>query len=490
MARYLAIDCDGTRLHVLAVASARDGAKALQSASLDLPEELTSASAAKLGEMVRDGLKEAGIAPAPVLWAYGRDRFVFKEFSIPYAQPHEEPALVRFQASKEFADGGADAADFAHLEPAVAGRPTRVLAIGLRRSAIQAVTTLCQSAGLKLETLAPRPYAAVGLAHRAPKSETIALAHAVVVPTRTGAEFSLVRGRTLAWARGIPAGVDLSTETQRNLILLASQSSDGAPPVVLAPTRANLQLRSARVEPLDVWRPDDATPATPDEFLAALGLAEAFCRGDVPVNLASPKEPKPPLDFSRRKKALALIAVGVLVPALLLYNYLTLKRKRDLTAAAVNAKLDRDAEWKKLDQDRLNVKAIKDWEETSVSWADEIYDVAARLPHVQGLKIIQFSAAPLPRRGPGDKEVARITLHGVMTSDQDGLVNQFLDALRSDPRLRVAAPHFRGQDFTLKIDVAPQSRAKYANRLVVPPQPKYIPPPEPEPEPEVVEDPQ
>ncbi len=118
-----------------------------------------------------------------------------------------------------------------------------------------------------------------------------------------------------------------------------------------------------------------------------------------------------------------------------------------------------------------------------VSWIDEMYDIAARLPHKAGFRLTQVTAVPLPKRTGKDKYVARLTLHGVMASDQDTLVSQFLEEIHKDPHLRAAPADFRGQEFTLKIDVTAQPPKKYQTRFTPPP-PAKTPVAEPEMPPE------
>ena len=188
------------------------------------------------------------------------------------------------------------------------------------------------------------------------------------------------------------------------------------------------------------------------------------------INLASPKEPKPPVDHSRRKKMLGLIAVGILLPAFVIGNWRYLANKRAQIQELQETKESLDQDWKNLEQDRRDVEGLKEWEETTVSWIDELYDIAARMPHAEGLRLTQVSAAPLPRRGKEkEKFVAQLTVHGVTNGDQDTLVTRFTSEIRKDKNhLRLAVSNVHGNEFTIKIDVTAQPGSKYTTVLTVP----------------------
>jgi hypothetical protein len=202
-----------------------------------------------------------------------------------------------------------------------------------------------------------------------------------------------------------------------------------------------------------------------------------------PINFASPKSPKPVVDLGKRRLKFGLILAGVLVPTLLGAYMTFMSNKRAELGRLQMTKEKLETEWKSLAQERVDFDAIKDWEESTVSWIDEMYDIAARLPHKAGFRLTQVTAVPLPKRTGKDKYVARLTLHGVMASDQDTLVSQFLEEIHKDPHLRAAPADFRGQEFTLKIDVTAQPPKKYQTRFTPPP-PAKTPVAEPEMPPE------
>ena len=415
MARYLAIDWNPPQLHVLAVDSAKGHARAMQALAVSLDEDLTPASAERVGKKLRDALKTADIAAAPALWTIGRDRIVLKELTIPLAPINEEPAIVRFQVAKESTEPMADAViDYTYAAPPQPGQPRKVLAVLVRKTVIQAIGVVCATAGLKMKAIVPRAFAASGLLSRKGPATTT---QAVLLPTGGGAEFLVFRGADLAWARTFPPAANLTAEVRRTLLLLAGQNPDlGEVVRVLAPPSLNLGQVPVPVEPLDPWLPTDTKPEPAEAYLGPLGLAEAS-RRTLPINLASPKEPTATVDHGKRNRSAAMIGAAVLLPIAFLYGYMTLSSQQGRILELAKNKEALELEWKGTEQARADVDGLKDWEQTTVSWIDELYDISARFPHEQGLRLSQVSAAPLARKANAsakDKYVGVETLHGVM----------------------------------------------------------------------------
>ena len=127
MPNFIALDLDSQGLYAVA-GDARGAAQATHALAWtgddgDPPPPLTAETAKALGEKLRERLRAAGIAPAPVLVSVGRDRIILKELRYPAVAPTEEPALVRFQAMKEMSEAPDDVVlDYARsARPAASG---------------------------------------------------------------------------------------------------------------------------------------------------------------------------------------------------------------------------------------------------------------------------------------------------------------------------------------------------------------------------------
>ncbi len=480
MPRFLAIDWDPPKLNLLTVQTAKGKARVEQSLVIPLAQDLTPSSASVLGRALKDALAAANVAAAPALFSLGRDRVILKELSIPFVPAHEEPTVVRFQASKELTEAASEVIlDYALLSTPKAGEPTRVQVVIVRKAIVSAINALCQAAGLKLQAIVPRPFALAGLFDRKSHPATIPLTRGLLVPTGDDeVEFCVYSADRLVWARTLSAGPELASEVQKNLVLLAAQKSE-LPEVQQIETAGltNLGPLGAPNEALEPWRDNDARPQNPTAFLAALGLAEAAAKsGGLPVNLAAPKEAKPFVDNFQRRKKFGLIAAAILLPMLFLGFKLFQSKREAQIRQLQTEKADLDNQWKLAEQDRIDIASLKDWEETTISWLDQFYDVAALLPHVQGLRVTQVSATQAQRKQTKDIYTGRLSIHGVMNSDQDPLIQtQFLDALRKDKYLKPQSPTFKANEFNVVIGVAPRPASAFLTRLVVPPSARKTP---------------
>jgi hypothetical protein len=467
--RYLALDWDQQQLHVVA-ADVRGGAVAFRRAAVWREERSPEpASAEELGRLLRQRLKEAGIAAAPVLGCVGRDRVVVREVRYPAVPEAEEPAVVRFQALKELTESPDEVVlDYAPL--AEAGGERRALVLSLRRELFGAYQKLCQAAGLKLAGLTPRPF---GLAAAAAAPAVPADVPAAVVASGDGwAEFCVVRGGTLLFARPLTPGTGLAAEVRRNLAVFAGQQPAQRVAAVYVAGAADDPLTRRLGETLDVpvHAFDPFAGAAGDmlpsggrgSFAGAAGLLLARARPQgLPVNFAQPRQPAPPRRLDARLAVAAAAAVVLLLVggAALGRSVLSEQvRQRDALTAQRD---DLEARLVRVREDLRHLQALDAWE--GPVWLDELYDLAARVRDVDALQVTQFTADPVPRTAKS-RYAARVRVRGTLRDDR-GPLDRLVEDLRRDGHYGPDAPKVTsGNQFELTVDVERRAPDEYKPR--------------------------
>jgi hypothetical protein len=469
VSKFIAIDLapDG----IFAVAgSARGGhAKVEQAVSWteadgEASPLLSGDTARRIGEQLRDKLRDAGIQPAPVLVCVGRGRVILKELRYPAVPPSEEPAVVKFQAMKELSDAADDVVlDYTPLSNGAPDGERRSMAVVIRKDLYSAIQQMCAAANLRLAAVTPRPYAvAAGLARAfgtgavpAPESKAEAVAALVLGPA--GGEFTVTRNGEVTFTRDVPGPVVTSEpmllgEVRRNLTMYAG-GSPGHPVsgLYLAEAaggwagrlRAALGIPVAAYDPLNGGVPEIAEPIR-GRFAGAAGLLAAKAADALPINFAAPRQPKASKDPKQRQLLVVALGALVLLGGFGLLGLFTLNAADQRVGALRRQKTDLEDQVKKLEPDAKRLDAANKWKARQVNWLDELYEMSERFKSSDKFTAASFDGRaidPDPKTGNQPNQ-ARIDVK--VASRDIGQVNALVDAMRGEPKYYVGAEKSTG----------------------------------------------
>lgn len=494
MARLLALDWDQQQLQI--VAAATGSRLRIQHAAVwtDFPPP-TPGEAEASGKRFAERLKAAGIAPGNVVACLGRERVILKDIRHPAASPADEPGLVRFQTAKELTDPVEDVViDYTPLEEPAANGERHVAALVIKKEVIEACHTFCRAAGLKLIALTPRPYgtlacytalAAKGLAPVQAEQDAVG----VLTTTDKSLEFCVLRGRSVLFSRALTAGIGpgLVGELRRNLAVYSGQWPQyPLKAVVLAGGEEQAQLREQlQALPVPVHLLDpfgaadrDNLPSTgPGRYMSALGLLYSeSSRASLAINFACPKQPVFEKDPNQRRNILVAAAAAVLVLGLGFLGWMQLSERDQQIQDLALEKVELDKTFNALQQDARKIKGLSEWTKTQVNWLDELYDMTARIPDPDALRLTEFSASVGdPHAKTALDKSARLTIKGVT-----GREAKALDTLRTQLTSEEVIHHVGpsnlsinrtvdtqrfSQSFTTSMHVDARSPAKYVRQL-------------------------
>jgi Tfp pilus assembly PilM family ATPase len=483
LARYLSLDWDHNQLHVVAATVGGGAVKIQRAAVWQETQSPNIAEADALGKLLRQRLKDAGIAPAPVLACVGRERVILKEVRYPSVSPAEEPAVVRFQAVKELTEPADEVViDYTPLGIAPSGE-RRALVLIVRRELLQAYQALCQSAGLKLAALTPRPFGTAACLDRVPQPAAafaaaplapgaVPGAIAVVTVADHWAEFCVLRGDTLIFARALAVGPGLAGEVRRSLIVHAGQSPQFPVQTVYLANGAGTELRERLQDllSLPVHLLDPFAGATRPElpasgrgaFSGAVGLLNAQAsKTCLPINFVHIKQAQPERDPNRNRYLLGAAAAVVLLLAGAAWCYGQLADADKLAAGLTAENLKLDTDLVPIEEDAKYLKAVGDWNDNSVVWLDEIYDLAEFFPKDPNIRLMELTCMPHSATAK-DKHVGSITVSGITSDDQ--YTRALLDRLDEDRRFYRILPTIMTENRT---GVERQFRRKFETHIDV-----------------------
>lgn len=463
MARILAIDADGSSVALLAATIGRGGSVTFDRLlTWNTEGPPAPATAEALGRGLRERLAAAKIAAAPLLVCVGRERVVFKEIKHPAVPPADEPGVIRFQAVKELTEAADDVVIDYQPRPGD-GPERRALVVAAKKEIVRVAQMVAQAAGLKLAGVVPRPFALAAAARFHVPGPDPGTAFGVLAVLGTGGEFLVARGDEILFARPVPApalasDAALLGEIRRNLAVYSAQNSrDPVKSLFIAegPALRGFASRASATIAIPVLPLDPAagaklaTELTPGQIAAPFGLAR-LATGDLPINFIKPREPKPAVNPHRRPILFAASLAAALLFAAGALAYMQLS-DRDQVIASLRRELDGiGQDLARLEPDARRADEVRKWNDSSVVWLDELYDLVARFPDLTKLRLTLLTADPMPlppNPKPGVKPfVARVSIEGLTTDDSKPLT-QFMNELAKESAYKVEAKNTKPLSF-------------------------------------------
>jgi Tfp pilus assembly PilM family ATPase len=486
LARFLAIDWEQQQLHIVQGSTVRGGVRVAQALTWALPEPLTATAAEGLGKKLREALKEANVAAAPVLACVGRERVILKELRYPAVPANEEPAIVRFQAAKELTESADDC--IIDYTPMGNGDPAErhALAVIVKKEVINSLQGLCRGLGMKLLAVTPRPAAVIGAVYRNRHGEVpVGAVEALLTIGPRWADLGVLRGQTLLFARSLGVGATLTSEVKRSLAVFNAGSEAAVEKLFVASDGDETSLCSRLhemlgipVQFLDSFQPGDAVQvdkARRGRFTAAIGLLQRWSeKPELGINFVSPKEPKVTENPRKRQKVFAAVIGLVVFGFLVAFGSVVLAGKKEQIRELVETKNDLEDKLKRFSQESADVNYLKDWKGASISWLDELYDLTARFPNQEGFRIVSIAASPIKKNSAKDKFVASVNITGMVQPKDVGKVNELVNEINKTAGLKAVVGNSatnagtannKQGTFSIRVDLVRQPLDKYTLKI-------------------------
>jgi hypothetical protein len=503
--RFLAIDADLGAIHVAAGTGRGSQVRLEKALTVKTAEPLTAANAADLGRQLRDALRAAGVAAGPAVAAVGRDRVILKDVKIPKVSAAEEPAVVRFQATRDMSEAPDSVVlDYYTLARDEPDGQVRAVTVSVRKDVLTAYRALCQAAGLKLAGLTPRPQGALAALDRAiatgavTEPEQKRASVAVLTRGERWGELVIARDAQVVFSRAI-TGTALNSEQallgelRRNLAVYNGQNPQQPVEALYVAEAAGPGGWSGRVRagltvPVQAFDPlagveHETPPDARGHFATLAGLLQLKALGrPLPIDFSAPRQP-----VSREAANRKLVAAGASVLALLVlgglvFGYVKVQQKQRELTALVKEKNELEKLSKDMEEDEKRIKLFKEWDETRVSWLDEMYDFTARFPDIKETAVMSLRADPLAvQKGAKVKNVARITLK-LQTANAKH-IDDLQAAMHQDKRYHNVKKEIKGgagalgfgrfaQTYEIRTDIEKRPTSEYVRKLTVPIPPK------------------
>jgi Tfp pilus assembly PilM family ATPase len=427
MAKLLALEWDGREARI-AVARTRGKEAVLEHAfAVDLAPRDGGEGAAEVnvGERIAAALAARRIGRCETLVAVGRTSIELRRLSLPPAPPEELPDMVRFQAMRDFAGLGEDwPLDFVPLDDAPAdnaGASASVLAAVIAPKLVAQIRQTCEAAGLEMERLVLRPFAAASLLRRARPSEECRM---LVDLLSEEADLTVLIGGTVAFVRTVrlPAAEEevqmraLLGEARRTIaaaqnqlggrrverLVLCGEQSRLAPVEAIVAEQLSLPVES--FDPFSAAETDgelrDELPDHSGRFAPLVGmLVDEAAQARPDIDFLDPRRrPTPPSKRRQHVLIAATAAAVVLLGVFLIWMKQSSDDQKIRSLQAESNTLDK----KIADEARIRLAKVDDIEEftrSDITWLDELKTASERLPPGEHILVSQLSAIANPDGG-------------------------------------------------------------------------------------------
>jgi hypothetical protein len=197
-------------------------------------------------------------------------------------------------------------------------------------------------------------------------------------------------------------------------------------------------------------------------------FARAESRG-LPINFVQVRQPRPPRDPHRQRNLLAAVGIAAVVLCGALGCWYLLSKatqgRRDVQGRLEQA----TAKVTDSSKDAKLLKALDDWD--NVVWPDELYDLTARIPDANALRITSLAAEQITRTAKSIY-TAKITIKGSFVGNEGrNALDQLIDAFKHDGYYSPEPPNVTGQDFKLVVNVERRPPTEYHHTLKHTPEP-------------------
>jgi len=452
MARLLALEWDDRELRI-AVGGTRGSDVVLeQTLAVSLETEAGGSGEAEPSEervarVLTDALATRNLGGTEALIAIGRANIELRVLTLPPAPPEEQPDLVRFQAMQAFTTIGEDwPLDYVQL--ASDEESVTVLAAAISPLLVEQIQTVCGAANLTAQRLVLRPFAAAALLRRAAVIHD-SRCNLVVDRMANEADLSVIADGQVVLMRTVrlPAS---GGETVRSTALLselrrtigAAQNQLGGRKIeqviVLGDAESNapLEKRIQTALSLDVqsFNPLDAVrlarelqadpPTEPGRFTSLLGmLADEAAGAQHAVDFLHPRK-RPEAPSQMRRNTLIGAAVAVVVLGGLFTFWFKLHQLDTHIADLTKQAADMDLVLQQGQSTIDNVAAIHEFTDSDITWLDELYEMARRLPSADDAILDEVTIGA--HTAPG----GIVTLKGHVK--EASMIAHFEDSLRYD----------------------------------------------------------